>query len=596
MTAVEMEYTYNVNNDDPMVYGFNKKETDDVAGLLNDPTLIGAKVSGMKVFLPVDESSLANLSAWMTSELKLDEKVNSPDICSVEASYSDYYLSATFPEPYTVTADGVYVGYSFDITDLTVKEDYPGKPIAVVKGDMDGGLYVHSSRTRKKWTDLVADLGAVSMIVVTLDVDYNDYDAAVDLPANSYLPLDEEYPVPVKIVNHGQNPIREIGYSYTIGDFTGEGTLSLDEPINSIGDNAIVRIPMKTEAAIGSYPFTFTLETVNGEANTDPARVSTGELSVIPFVPVNRPLVEEYTGLNCGFCPRGYIAMEEMNRIQGDLFIGMAYHSDSYESKNAMVVMEYEDFPCQVSGYPYGTINRMAGMDPSEFPYVWEDYRDDMPMADLDVTAEWTDSDMTELRATANVRFIKDFDNHDYRLAIALVADNLFNDSWKQSNYFAGKEPEGIESELWDLFINGYSKVEGLTFNDVVVYYKDVKGIEGALPESIAVGETISYNYSVKMEDVVNLGGKQFMNPEAKLHFVAMVLDGNTGYAINSNKSADVAYTTVGVDEIGTDAEVKATVYLDLQGRRVDRPQNGIFIKEDTLADGSVRISKVVVR
>ena len=143
MTAVEMEYTYNVNNDDPMVYGFNKKETYDVAVLLNDPTLIGAKVSGMKVFLPVDESSLANLSAWMTSELKLDEKVNSPDICSVEASYSDYYLSATFPEPYTVTADGVYVGYSFDITDLTVKEDYPGKPIAVVKGDMDGGLYVH---------------------------------------------------------------------------------------------------------------------------------------------------------------------------------------------------------------------------------------------------------------------------------------------------------------------------------------------------------------------------------------------------------------------------------------------------------------------
>ena len=99
MTAVEMEYTYNVNNDDPMVYGFNKKETYDVAVLLNDPTLIGAKVSGMKVFLPVDESSLANLSAWMTSELKLDEKVNSPDICSVEASYSDYYLSATFPEP-----------------------------------------------------------------------------------------------------------------------------------------------------------------------------------------------------------------------------------------------------------------------------------------------------------------------------------------------------------------------------------------------------------------------------------------------------------------------------------------------------------------
>ena len=91
--AAELEYTYNVNNDDPLVYGFNKKETYDVAILLNDPSLVGAKVTGMKVLLPVDASSVDNLSSWMTSELTLDGKNNAPDICSVEASYSEYYLS-----------------------------------------------------------------------------------------------------------------------------------------------------------------------------------------------------------------------------------------------------------------------------------------------------------------------------------------------------------------------------------------------------------------------------------------------------------------------------------------------------------------------
>lgn len=592
--AAKMEYTYNINNEDAKVYGFNKKETYDIAILLNDPTLVGAKVTGLKVLLPVDESSIDALSGWLSSELTLEEKKNAPDICTTEATYSDYYLTATFTEPYTITPEGVYVGYSFTITDLEVKGDYPGKPIAVVEDELAGGLFIHTSRSRLKWTDEGAALGLVSTMVVTLEGDYGDSDAAVSLPVTSYITQDEEYPVPVTIVNHGQAPIKEIGYSYTIGDYEGNGTYSLESPIESIGDNAVIRIPMYTEAPIGTYPFTLTLETVNGEANTDFSRTAAGEISVVPFVPVNRPLVEEYTGLNCGWCPRGYIAMEEMNDLYGDLFIGMAYHSSSYESKNAMVVME--EFPYPVTGYPYGTLNRMTGMDPSEFPFVWEDYRKDVPVAKIDVTAEWADDERSEIRATANVAFIRDFSDHDYKLAIALVADNLFNETWLQSNYYPGREPEGIDSNLWDIFINGYQKVAGLKFNDVVVYYKDLQGIEGALPETIKVGEEITYSYSVKMEDVVNLGGIQFINPEAELHFVAMVLDGESGYVVNANKSDNVAYTSTGVDAVYDDYDVIETVYYDLQGRCVSNPNRGIYLKAERLSNGDTRISKFLAR
>lgn len=70
--AAEMEFTYNVNDDVPMVYGFKKKETYDVAIRIADPTLVGTRVTSMKVDCPVKDGAFENVTAWLSKELKLE--------------------------------------------------------------------------------------------------------------------------------------------------------------------------------------------------------------------------------------------------------------------------------------------------------------------------------------------------------------------------------------------------------------------------------------------------------------------------------------------------------------------------------------------
>ena len=147
--AASLDFSYNPNPDteDYTVFGYNKKETYDVAIRIQDPALTGTSITAMKVFLPVENEWVENLSGWLSSELKLENKVNAPDIASCQATLADRFLSVTFDQPYTITEEGVYVGYSFTVKQLA---DYSNYPIAGVKGDNPDGLYVHSSRTRLK--------------------------------------------------------------------------------------------------------------------------------------------------------------------------------------------------------------------------------------------------------------------------------------------------------------------------------------------------------------------------------------------------------------------------------------------------------------
>lgn len=590
--AAEMEFTYNVNDDVPMVYGFKKKETYDVAIRIADPTLVGTRVTSMKVDFPVKDGAFENVTAWLSKELKLENKKNVPDICSVEATVSDEWLEVSFPEPYTITEEGVYVGYSFSITDLDeALYHWPTNPIAVVEGDAVDGLYVHSSRTQLKWASIVSKLGAVSSMVVMLDTDYGENGVAASLPESCYVAVGEQYPVGLRVINHGTNPLTTFTYSYAAGSYKGSGTVNLDEPVEGIGEFADVQVMLDAIPVIGTYPFEFTVDTVNGVENTDISSTATSSLVVMPFVPVNRPLVEEFTGLGCGYCPRGYIAMEEMPNLFGDRFVGMAYHSRNYET-GCMVTLTDDEFPFSVGGFPSGTINRISEMDPSLFPSVWASYAQGMPVADVDVALEWADEEMTRLTAHASARFVRDIKDAGYKLSIALVADGLKNEAWGQSNYYRGKDPDGVESPLWDLFINGQSKVYGLTFNDVVAYYKDVHGIEGSLPAEITAGDTYTFDYSIETADVVNLKGEQFINPEATVKAVAVIIDADDR-PVNCNKSNSIAWDPSGVDTIISGANVVATTYYDLQGRKMANPDKGIFVKVVKLDNGETIRTRV---
>lgn len=95
-----------------------------------DPQYAGSRVTGFKVDLPVKEDAVDNVTGWLSTELKVTDGVNAPDITTVPGETDgQLVLNVTFPTPYTITDAGVWVGYSFDITSLKASPgSYPGSP------------------------------------------------------------------------------------------------------------------------------------------------------------------------------------------------------------------------------------------------------------------------------------------------------------------------------------------------------------------------------------------------------------------------------------------------------------------------------------
>lgn len=573
------------------VYGFNKKESYDVAIRIADASYAGARVKGFSVPMPAPPSALDAMSGWMSSELKLENKVNVPDIAVKEATLQDGMLSVTFDEPYEIPAEGVYVGYSFNILELTDNTGYPVAVYSVADPDPDG-LYMHTSRSRLKWKGMVETTGAVSAMRVWLETQTGDYAMTPVLPALSHAGI-EEGVVRATFVNKGDVDASTIGYTYTIGDMTVSDSLPLAEPIMGGGSRREIEFPLKEMPGPGSYPFSLTVETINGEPNGDNVRTATAEIEILPFIPVTRPLVEEFTGLGCAFCPRGYVAMEQLREAYGDLFVGMAYHAEAYES-GCMVTMPGSDFPMEVGGFPNGAINRESLLDPGYFTEKWPAYQTEFAPASVEATLEWADGEDAELKAVVNTRFARPYENCDYRLSVALVADGLSNPKWRQSNAYSGETNPYYSGPWWDIFTKGERTVTGLVFNDVVAYYKDVRGVEGSLPASMDCGEEASYECRIRKADILNIKGEEFINEGATIHAVGILLDAATGKVLNCNKSASLSFTTTSIAETGTPSVVVRTEYYDLQGARVSSPRDGIFVAVETLSDGTVRHSKVI--
>ena len=125
-----------------------------------------------------------------------------------------------------------------------------------------------------------------------------------------------------------------------------------------------------------------------------------GTLKVYPFIPANRPLVEEYTGLWCGWCPLGYVALETMKERRGDLFVAAAYHNGddmAFDGKT----------PNSPGGYPSAYVNRSASVNLGKIYTEWDAWRRWIPEGGVECGVEWADDAHASLRATSTARFIE---------------------------------------------------------------------------------------------------------------------------------------------------------------------------------------------
>lgn len=575
-------FTYNFHDTDPTGYRKFKSNPDQDAEIIDvaifvDGSLAGMKITSISVPVTGDMTALGNPEAFLTSKLATrnqgSQKFNAPDICSVGAEFDGNVLKAVFDEPYTITEKGVYVGYS--VTDGSME----AKPVAIVPGYSDGAFWYRGSEANAKWSDIGRTTDCSSAMTVYLEGEFSPCAVALAKAEECYAAEGEPSGVKVYLGNFGTDPVTTISYTVTIGDaslsqdmtFSPEVAAKLGMPFSAVLETPVVH-------GLGVYEAELSIDKVNGLSNAVFGNSCKTRFEVLPFVPKNNPLVEEYTGLRCGYCPGGYVILRQMHDTYGfGNFVAIAYHG----MMESGCMVHLEELPYYPSGLPACQINRTGSPSVLDIPEIWESRRKGIVPGEIEADLKWEDEDKTVLSATARARFLDDVEESPYLMSFCVVADGLSNPDWVQKNSYVLKSEEekaALTGPYWNLFVgeDATEDVRGLVYDDVAVLYPDQQGVAGSLPLRLTAGQWYEASFTFNPYDIVNSKGESVIDPE-RLRVIAILNDTASGSVVTSASSLYPDGTNR-TEDIVSDCDCEP-VYYNLCGVRMDNPEHGIFIR-----------------
>ena len=415
---------------------------------------------------------------------------------------------------------------------------------------------------------------------------------------NLYVKSESDFNTTGYVSNVGGQPINSIEYSYTVdGENAGNGMITFTEPLlPNPGKQVEVSFEFNGISSYSEHTVEVTIEKVNGVANMSPNTTATFLSNVVPFVPVHRPLVEEYTGLWCQWCPRGYVGMEEVNAHYGDDVVVACYHN-----RDEMAITS--TYPIGETGFPNASVDRtytadpycgFFGSDKDLVPGIFSVINkriEEMPEATIDVTNVET-GDFGIMFDIETV-FCKQPSSSSYEVGYLLTANGLTDPNWGQANAYSGMV--GYSGTPMEMFTNLPSVAYGLVYNDVVVNADAMNGIPGSLP-SIEIEIGMFYVNSITVP-------KSYIRITDNLDSLvvnAFLIDKTTGGIVNANKAAANEYDQpedpeAGIEEIDSMVVIEKE-YFDISGRKIATPAHGIYIVKSRMEDGSIKTEKRVIR
>lgn len=575
--------TYSANNGTKEVkyFGTNKKESFDVAMLLADKYAKGKKIETIKVPFPKD-AEIGNVKIWLTKKLTLVNKKNVPDVMSLDATMDDSTAIVKLATPYTIDSDTLYIGYSFDVVELTDKTQLP---ISLINEKGVQGLWTHSNRTYRSWLD--KSTYGCSAIQVELS-GFNANDAYFEGFKDYYNQVNIATPIKLTLLNRGYNGIKSIDYSYSVGDKKGSDRLTLDVPTPAyLNASTEFTITLPAIEAKGKYPVTFSIDKVNGEANSETATANS-TMEIFNKLPKHRPVMEEFTGTWCGNCARGWIGLEVMTRLHPE-FIALAYHSG-----DVMQVIDQKlflGFDTENPSYPMANIDRVytdidpyygADMTPLGIEELWKKQAEILAPASLETEAAFT-PDGKNIKAKATLEFPEAANDADkYSVEFVLVADSLHGEgqAWEQSNYLEDNDTQSnYPFPEANIFFAGSSSIPNMHYNDVVVATTRLRDGLIKLPAKVEAEKAFSIEGEIaNVDSIKNKSGFPVIQDSKNLRIVALLLN-EKGEIMNGAKAKVTGYETTGIRNINNNAaEADVPAIYNIQGHRLQTMQKGLNI------------------
>ena len=592
--AADLLYGLYQGSGTPTARGTKKAETYDVAIHLCDPFLVGKEVRGLRIPINTAAKNATDYKAWLSTALTLDsDKKNVPDICSVSFTPSSSWVDVTFDEPYIITEEGLYVGYSFEVSSVnTTTSDANQTPLMCFDGD--DGLYIHTSRTYRKWMTTTS-LGTSALLLRLGGEGIHQRAASLQLPDDlaAYSSVGKQTSLSLAVISHGTEAIKNIVYTLEMDDKTIQKRVTLSFGTAYYGQQKTIKVTIPAVQTPGTRTITLRITTVNGSENEDEQPAVSFEMPFISELPKHKPLMEEYTGAWCQYCPLGTAAMEAMTKLHPDDFIGIAYH----DGDEMAAIMSK---PANPSGYPAAYLDRVQAVSPFYgsgstslgIENDWKARQAIMVPAALALEAVWTSG--TTIDVTATTTFIRNFPINPYRLTYVLVADDLYGKGryWSQQNALSGNTSYSSDPYL-SPWVSLPGVVMDLHFNDVAIQTSCAgdAALESSLPDAIIENTPYEHTYTFDVannkftQTCLNNPAQEPIDNRANLRVVAILIDTRTGEAVNAEKANISGLENVtGIGGIKNEKlKMKNDdTWFDLSGRRIQQPNHkGIYIKDN---------------
>ena len=564
-----------------------------------------------------------NYLSFPESADKADAKVVVPaaDVKAVLDKLPANYvgpISVKLPTPFTIPADGALVGYSYD-----GKSSDKSIVLAGISSEAAGCFFQYDYEGERNFESLSSIVGMSSSIQIGLDVsDCEANDATVSANPELTTLVNTKQQYPFYITNNSAKPITQITYSISVdGDNGAEKSLDLSSPIESMETASIPYTTAFEED--GLHTVELNISKVNGNTNIN--KQSSAEYSIIALEKsADRvSVVEEQTGTWCGWCPRGHVALDLLNKQLGDKVVTLAGHFANGESQvdpmniyqldknstQAEALADYGFVAMQLSsmlgggGLPGAMFDRVVAADPyvganttkgknGTYEYGATDLvnllKEGNPSeADFSMTASWADDKNTDIKVDLTTTFnYNRFGSFPYGVAFVLSENGMTGKgaTWKQLNYYSKLAGVNGASDFNNPDMAAWFKAGSYvstTYDNVVVQAWNPFGNAAIVDKSvtdIVKGEAIPFSTTLK----VNSDLIQNYN---NLTLSALLVNLNSLAVVNAAKVV-LGNCAAGIEDVNSEVNNNVVSRYNVNGMRINGAQKGLNIVK--LANGKV--------
>ena len=429
-----------------------------------------------------------------------------------------------------------------------------------------------------------ADNGSVSLRVISGE--------------NGIARLETSDNIELQVVNESSVPISSVDYVIVTNRKASEEIhLDFSPELTTYNSQFALSVAVPADEETGSLTKKIRITKVNSQANLSENNEVEIQFFTVTNIAPRRVVMEEYTGIWCGYCPKGEAAMNRLDSEYAGSVVTISVHSGDVISNS-----DYSSAALIPSGLPKASLSRaLTDVDP--YRGTTTGFGDVCPIRNdvdqllrkgVEVTVEcspqWTDDSHTAINPNASAIFHFDNRNSRYAFGYVLLEDGMSGPGkdWAQVNYYTGNTyaSQFGGDEYMKEFLEGDDLIYGKEYDRVaIVAYGIQRGVPSSIGSPIVADEVRTHDYQIAATD-------SRIQDKNNLRVAVLLFNINSGEIVNAAVARVGESSMTSIGDTPTVQQTTPVAYYSLDGRKLNEPQRGLNIVR--LNDGTVK--KVLVK